>query len=149
MTSPVSLWKPPADMLPRVASKWRTFYRHAWDTYGTTPAQYRAVYLAQLGRCFGCQSKRGKHPDDPAGRGSRRLAWDHNHALGFRQEAVRGLLCSTGDLSCNRILGAVRDRPEVLERLVHHLRTAPAQSVFRALSEGRTDEEIQGMVLHP
>lgn len=141
-------WTPPTGMLTPVAVGWRAFYRHVQATYGVSPKQYRAVYLAQLGRCYGCQTKRGMHPDDPHGRGAVRLAVDHNHALGNRIEAVRGLLCRTGDLSCNRILGAIKDRPEALERLSHLLRTAPAQAVFLAMQSGRTDAQIQGMVLH-
>jgi hypothetical protein len=136
-------------MLPEVVREWRTFYRGIWNSYGVTPEEYRAIYLAQLGRCYGCQEKRGKHPDDPKGGGARRLAVDHNHALGYRKQAVRGLLCSTGDLSCNRIIGGLKDRPEALERLAHHLRTAPAQSVLAALAKGWPDDDIVGMVLHP
>lgn len=141
-------WTAPAGMLPQVRDNWRDFYRRIGKLYGMSPAQYRAVYLAQLGRCYGCQSKRGIHPDDPNGRGGVRLAVDHNHALGNRIEAVRGLLCRTGDMSCNRILGALSDRPEPLERLSHYLRTAPAQQVIQALEAGQSDEQIQGMVLH-
>jgi len=142
-------WTPPEGMLTEVTKAWRSFYGMIARRYGMSPAQYRAVYLAQLGRCYGCQSKRGIHPDDPKGMGAVRLAVDHNHVLGNRIEAVRGLLCRTGDLSCNRILGALKDRPEALERLGHHLRTAPAQSVLQALEAGKSDADIQGMVLHP
>ena len=138
-------WEPPEGMLPEVIKAWRSFYGTIARYYGVTPVQYRALYLAQLGRCYGCQNKRGIHPDDPKGRGSARLAVDHNHALGNRIEAVRGLLCRTGDLSCNRILGALQDRPEAFDRLSHHLRTAPAQAVFRSLAAGDGDEQIQGM----
>lgn len=138
-------WTPPAGMLPVVVASWRAFYGKALKQYGITPAQYRALYLAQLGRCYGCTEKRGIHPDDPKGRGPRRLVVDHNHAYGNRIEAVRGLLCGTGDLSCNRILGALKDRPEALERLAHHLRAMPAQETFRALAAGMGDDQIQGM----
>ncbi len=138
-------WTPPAGMLPEVERSWRAFYRGIARDYGMSPAQYRALYLAQLGRCYGCNEKRGKHPDDPRGGGSIRLAVDHNHVLGNRIEAVRGLLCPTGDMSCNRILGAVRDRPEALERLAHVLRAMPAQQVFLTLAAGATDDQIQGM----
>lgn len=137
-------WKPPVGMEESVVRSWQRFYTSAWSRYGITPAQYRALYLAQLGRCYGCWDKRGIHPDDPKGRGARRLSIDHNHAYGNRIEAVRGLLCGTGDLSCNRIIGALRDRPEALERLAHHLRTMPAQTTLRALEAGLSDEQIQG-----
>ena len=145
MTRPGFEWDIPAGMEKPVIASWRAFYAKAHASYGVTPAQYRAIYLSQLGRCYGCWDKRGIHPDDPKGRGARRLSIDHNHALGGRIEAVRGLLCGVGDLSCNRILGAVRDRPEALERLAHHLRTAPAQAALRSLAMGDTDEAIQGM----
>lgn len=138
-------WDIPIGMEKAVITSWRAFYGRAHDLYGITPAQYRALYLSQQGRCYGCWDKRGIHPDDPKGGGSRRLAVDHNHAYGNRIEAVRGLLCSTGDMSCNRILGAVRDRPEALERLAHVLRAMPAQSVLRSLAHGDGDEQIEGM----
>ena len=140
-------WAPPADMLPEVAADWRRFYQAALRAYGITPAQYRAIYLAQLGKCFICQKARGKHPDDPRGGGGRRLGVDHNHVLGNRIEAVRGLLCTGGDRTCNRIIGWL---PHVaLQRAVTYVEESPAQSVLHALAEGWTDEQVQGMVLHP
>lgn len=142
-------WTAPAGMQPVVRDAWRDFYRRAWNLYGITAEQYRAIYLAQQGRCFGCRAKRGIHPDDPAGRGSVRLAVDHNHAIGNRPQAVRALLCRTGDMSCNRILGAVRDSPLVLERLAATLRQAPAQIVLRALEEGLPEEHVVGMLVRP
>jgi len=138
-------WEPPAGMHPEVIRSWRSFYGHIQLNYGMSAAQYRAIYLAQLGRCYGCWDKRGIHPDDPGGTGAVRLAVDHNHVLGGRIEAVRGLLCRTGDMSCNRILGALRDRPEALERLAHHLRVAPAQYTLGLFREGAGDKEIEGM----
>lgn len=140
-------WTPPAGMLPAVVAAWRGFYGKALKQYGVNPDQYRALYLAQLGRCYGCWDKRGIHPDDPKGRGARRLSIDHNHAYGNRIEAVRGLLCGTGDLSCNRILGAVRDNAYALDRLSDLLRTMPAQAVLRAQAAGYSDDQIQGMAM--
>jgi hypothetical protein len=140
----ITEWQPPAGMLAPVAREWRTFYRHVLSTYGIAPAEYRALYLAQLGRCYICRKTRGKHPDDPNGRGARRLGIDHNHALGYRREAVRGLLCATGDASCNRIIGWL-DYP-ALNRAVIYVAESPAQSVLAALSEGYGDEQVQGML---
>lgn len=140
-------WQPPADMLPEVAADWRRFYNAVLRTYGITPAEYRAMYLAQLGRCFICRKARGKHPDDPKGSGGRRLGVDHNHVLGNRREAVRGLLCTGGDKTCNRIIGWLDHAS--LRRALAHLEESPAQSVLAALADGRADDEIQGMVLHP
>lgn len=138
-------WTPPAGMLPAVISSWKTFYVQAQRTYGITPAQYRALYLAQLGRCYICQTARGKHPDDPKGKGTRRLGVDHNHAIGNRIEAVRGLLC-TGSLSadtCNRMIGRYDYR--ALRRAVEYVEISPAQGVLAAMRDGFDDAEVQGM----
>lgn len=95
------LWTPPDGMPQNVINKWSRFYSYAMDTYGITPAQYRWLYQLQKGRCWICRTAKGVNPDDPAGRGSRRLGIDHNHITG----QVRGLLCSGGDKTCNRIIG--------------------------------------------
>lgn len=151
-------WEPPAGMDNSVAAGWRTFYRGIMDRYGMQPSQYRALYLAQQGRCLGCRITKGKHPDDPKGRGSTRLGVDHNHALGSgNPRAVRMLLCTVGDLSCNRIVGAVRDNPEVLFRLGAALMQPPAQRVFaeladmdkHGLSVDEQDAALLGMVTKP
>jgi hypothetical protein len=101
MASTVDLWTPPAGMAALDVKAWRTFYGRALDLYGTTPRDYRRLYIAQRGRCWICREAKGIHPDDPKARGSRRLGIDHNHATG----AVRGLLCTGGDKTCNRIIG--------------------------------------------
>lgn len=136
------LWTPPAGMLAPVAREWRTFYGHVLDTYGMTPAQYRALYLAQLGRCYICQKARGKHPDDPKGAGPRRLGVDHNHLFGNQIRAVRGLLCTTGDHSCNRIIGWLDHA--ALSRAVAYVEESPAQAVLSLLADGASDATIQG-----
>lgn len=139
-------WTPPEGMLKPVVQSWRTFYNAAFGKYGITPAEYRALYLAQLGRCFICQVARGIHPDDPNGRGSRRLGVDHNH-LASGRNSVRGLLC-TGSLSantCNRLIA--RYDHAALKRAVLYLEEWPAQAVLRRMDEGPVkDEEIQGML---
>lgn len=140
-------WTPPEGMDSQVAAEWRRFYSSALREYGTTPADYRAMYLAQLGRCYICQKARGKHPDDLIGRGGRRLAIDHNHALGNRREAVRGLLCSGGDKTCNRIIGWLPYA--ALRRACDYVLESPGQAVLKAVEEGLSDEQIQGMVLNP
>lgn len=101
MASTVDLWTPPAGMPVRVVAEWRSFYRAALDNYGVTPAVYRDLYYVQRGRCWICRKAKGKHPNDPRGAGGRRLGVDHNHATG----QVRGLLCTGGDKTCNRIIG--------------------------------------------
>ncbi len=129
-----------------IVTQWRTFYAGIARLYGITPAQYRALYLAQLGRCYICNTAKGIHPDDPKGRGTRRLAVDHSHLMGNRAEAVRGLLCS-GSLNantCNRLIA--RYPVQALKRAITHVTEAPAQAVLAALAEGTAMEEIQGMV---
>jgi len=152
MSTGAALWTPPDGMSSYMAASWRAFYRSIQEKYGMTPVQYRALYLAQKGRCFICRRARGKHPDDPRGGGARRLSVDHNHALGDRIEAVRGLLCGTGDMSCNRRIGAFErdgDSYAAIMRAAVHISEAPAQSVFAALEHGYTDKEITGMVIRP
>lgn len=109
-----------------MAAGWRTFYRHIADVYRITPQQYRDLYIAQHGCCYICRKAKGMNPDDPKGRGSRRLAVDHNHVTG----AVRGLLCSGGDKTCNRIIGWLS--VEALRRAVQYEEDPPAAVVFRA-----------------
>lgn len=101
MASTVALWDPPEGMTALKVKAWRVFYSRALDVYGVTPEQYRRLYIAQRGRCWICRKARGIHPDDPKAAGSRRLGIDHDHATG----AVRGLLCTGGDKTCNRIIG--------------------------------------------
>jgi hypothetical protein len=118
-------WTPPDGMAPHVARTWREFFRKAESGtagYTATPEMYVIMYKAQLGRCFICQVARGINPEDPNGRGAQRLGWDHNHATG----AVRGLLCTKGEWSCNRIVGRFRDNPEAWRRGYQYLTQPPA-----------------------
>lgn len=136
-------WDPPPGMLTPVAAEWRAYYRHAWTLYGVSPRFYRALYLAQSGRCYICRIASGIHPDDPKGGGRRRLGIDHNHAIGNRIEAVRGLIC-TGSLSantCNRLIA--RYNVSQLARAVDLLTMAPAQQVLN-LGDNLSDEELTG-----
>jgi hypothetical protein len=119
---------------------WREFFRKAASGqagYTVTWEDYVILYRAQLGRCFICQTARGINPDDPKARGSQRLGWDHNHATG----AVRGLLCTKGEWSCNRIVGRFRDKPEAFWRAFRYLTSPPAlvlADVQRALDSHAT-----------
>jgi len=140
----VQAWTPPAGMSVTVASGWRSFYRAAFLNYGVTPEFYRALYLAQMGRCYICRTARGKHPDDPKGTGGRRLGIDHNHVIGPRIEAVRGLLC-TGSLSantCNRLIAHYK--PAQLQRAVDYMQDPPATDVLRGLQDNphASDDQI-------
>lgn len=139
-------WKPPPDMLNPVAASWRAFYRTALATYGVTPAFYRQMYLAQSGRCYICRTAKGIHPDDPRGAGGRRLGIDHNHLLGNRIEAVRGLLC-TGSLSantCNRLIA--RYSAAQLERALGQLLDPPAQRLLRMIDVNTPDSIVTGLL---
>ena len=131
---PPSDWLPPRDMPPAVVAAWRAFYRKAWQAYGITPAQYRALYLAQLGRCYICQEAKGMHPDDPKGGGGKRLAVDHNHLM-RGVSSVRGLLCS-GSLTpqtCNRLIAWYPY--DALRRAIAYMERPPAQDVLRKLAD--------------
>lgn len=129
MTTPTPLaWTPPSGMEGGVAAGWRTFYRHIADVYRITPQQYRDLYVAQHGCCYICRKAKGVNPDDPRGRGSRRLAVDHNHVTG----EVRGLLCSGGDKTCNRIIGWLT--LDALRRAVAYVEGPPARTVRLARS---------------
>ena len=63
--------------------------------YGITVADYEEMYAGQNGCCAMCN------------RTFERLCVDHNHETG----KVRALLC----VGCNRLLGIVESRPELLE----------------------------------
>lgn len=121
-------WQAPAGMGTALQVAWRKFYGDARTKYGITPAQYRDLYLAQHGCCYICRKAKGVNPDDPRGRGSRRLAVDHNHVTG----EVRGLLCSGGDKTCNRIIGWLT--LDALRRAVAYVEGPPARTVRLARS---------------
>jgi recombination endonuclease VII len=123
-------YEPPAGMTPAVGRAWREFFRKAASGtagYTASPEMYLITYKAQLGRCFICQVAKGINPEDPRGRGTQRLGWDHNHATG----AVRGLLCTKGQWSCNRIVGRYRDNPQAFRRAARYLEQPPALILAR------------------
>ena len=148
------VWTPPQGMTKRVQADWRAFYAKALQEYGISPQDYRDLYRAQHGTCYICRVAKGKNPDDPHGRGGRRLGVDHNHALGSgNRAAVRGLLCSGGPARCNWIIGVLN--VVQLRRAVGYLELPPAQVVFHGTAgmdyweaqQGRTfpdrDEYLQ------
>lgn len=126
------LWTPPAGMDPTVTASWRAFYARAASGkagYVITPDQYRLLYLAQKGRCWICRTAKGIHPDDPKGRGWRRLGVDHDHQTG----AVRGLLC-TGSLSadtCNRLIA--KYSRQALARAAEYMNNPPARVLWQGM----------------
>lgn len=124
-TTPIA-WTPPAGMLLALAADWKSFFRAAEKAYGVTPQQYRDMYVAQHGCCYICRKATGKNPDDPQGKGGRRLGIDHNHTTG----AVRGLLCSgsTSANTCNRLIA--RYSLAALKRAVEYVESEPGQRVI-------------------
>jgi hypothetical protein len=97
----------------RVGYEARRAY-HLLTTYGLTLEQYNERAAAQGGLCAICQRPpSGRHP---------LLVVDHDHSCCPSKnktcgQCVRGLLCD----GCNRMLGAVGDSPETLERAVKYL----------------------------
>jgi hypothetical protein len=136
-------WEPPQGMDPEVSKAWRGFYGSIKLKYRMTPRFYRALYLAQSGRCYICRTAKGVHPDDPKGRGGRRLGVDHDHAVGDRIEAVRALVCSgsTSANTCNRLIA--RYDAQQLLRAVEVLQDRPAQSLL-LMGDNLTDTELTG-----
>lgn len=88
-------------------------------TYGITLAEYHLLLASQGGACWICRRKPRTRP----------LVVDHDHKRTGRA-AVRGLLCGSHSASCNRLLGAVRDNPELLRRMAEYLEARPAQAVL-------------------
>jgi hypothetical protein len=82
---------------------------------------------------------KGKHPDDPKGRGGRRLGWDHNHTT----DVVRGLLCTGGDRTCNRIIGWLNTA--ALKRAVEYMEDPPAPRVAKAIDSTKGSEVMRGL----
>lgn len=137
----MTAWTPPEGMLPAVVAGWRGFYRDILIKYGITPTQYRDQYIAQHGCCYICRKAVGKNPDDPKGKGGRRLAVDHNHFTG----ATRALLCSgsTSANTCNRLIA--RYSVQALKRAIAVLEEEPMQAVisFRASWPIATDADMK------
>lgn len=131
-------WTPPDGMAPAHVRAWREFFRKAADPkqggYTAGWEDYVILYRAQLGRCYICQTARGINPSDPKARGSQRLGWDHNHTTGV----IRGLLCTKGEWSCNRIVGRYRDNPDAFERAARYLQSPPALVLMHAAPQDYT-----------
>lgn len=81
----------------------RIFDRHLRRTFGITIEDYRAMEVAQGGKCAIC----GNPP------GARRLHVDHNHDTG----KVRALLCK----GCNNGIGMLREDIDVLASAMAYL----------------------------
>jgi hypothetical protein len=136
----MSAWTPPEGMSAAAVRSWRAFFAKAASGdagYRASWEDYVILYRAQLGRCYICQRAKGINPYDPQARGSQRLGWDHNHATG----AVRGLLCTRGERSCNRIVGNFRDNPDAFGRGYQYLTNPPALALANAIRAVESLEE--------
>ena len=82
---------------------------HRRAKFGITPEQYDAMLKEQGGVCAIC-----REPETGRNRaGAVSLAVDHDHETGL----VRGLLCNT----CNRGIGLLKDRPDILRSALQYL----------------------------
>lgn len=79
--------------------------------YGITLDDFNVMLASQDNACAICRTPHD--PDAPGRRGKLGLHVDHDHRTG----KVRGLLCN----GCNRALGFVQDRPEVLRAAADYL----------------------------
>ena len=79
-------------------------------TYSITLAEYDALLELQKGRCAIC----GGEGFLMGPQHKKKLVVDHDHATG----KVRGLLCH----NCNRALGLLGDKPELLHRAADYLK---------------------------
>lgn len=74
-----------------------------YKKYKLSQEQYEQLLKIKGNQCWIC----GSPPKN------RDLNIDHNHNLGFKPEAVRGLLC----FMCNyKLVGKMGDRPDSVER---------------------------------
>jgi hypothetical protein len=121
-----------------MASDLAKFFSDIYDKYELTPAEYRALYRAQGGRCFVCRRAQGK---------SKRLGVDHNHLTG----EVRALLC-TGSLNantCNRLI-AIYTRDALIRGAAVLSDPPPARTVLGVMrGEHDGDPEIPSLVGNP
>lgn len=106
------------------------FFADIFEKYGVTPAEYRAMYRAQGGRCYVCRKATGK---------SRRLGVDHNHETG----EVRGLVCtgSRDPKTCNRLI-AFYTRDTLLRAAEMLSDPPPARAVLSAIRQDKTGDPL-------
>lgn len=114
------------------------FFADIYEKYGITPAEYRALYRAQGGRCYVCRKADGS---------TRRLGVDHDHLTG----EVRGLVCtgSRDPKTCNRLI-AYYNRDQLLRAAAMLSDPPPARAVLSAIrSDASGDPEIPSLVGNP
>jgi hypothetical protein len=90
---------------------------HVLKTYSISGEEYWNIWYFQEMRCAVCLRATGS---------SKRLAVDHDHALGSGRDSVRGLLCS----NCNQMLGHARDDIKFFQRAIEYLTNPPARAVL-------------------
>lgn len=101
----------------KAASRDAARNNRAVKVYGLEDGDYAKLYAASGGRCYICN-----------GRGSGKLAIDHNHTTG----EVRGLLCTR----CNyHLLGRIgKDDPvllrEIMEKAIAYLEDPPSRGIL-------------------
>ncbi len=88
-----------------------------------TGAQVQQLLAEQDGRCAICRLATGA---------TKRLAVDHDHRTG----EIRGLLCMT----CNRMLGHLRDDPKAFWRAAEYLMNPPSRRAFSKEWRKRREE---------
>lgn len=104
--------------------------------YGLTAQQHAALLRFQGGACAICQRAKGT---------TRALAVDHDHSCCDGPtscgKCVRGLLCRP----CNRMLGHMRDNPEMAERAADYLRNWPTVRARNASATGGSTKSRGGL----
>lgn len=110
----------------------KEFLAHVQRTYGLTPAEYRALYRAQGGKCYVCRVATGPTRKNPR---ARFLGVDHDHLTG----EVRGLVCtgSRDAKTCNRLI-ALHNRAQLLRAAAMLSDPPPARAVLQAMRSGVT-----------
>lgn len=103
------------------------FLQHVERTYGVSPAEYRALYRAQGGRCYVCRIATGPTKENPK---ARHLGVDHDHLTG----EVRGLVCtgSRSAMTCNRLI-AIFGRAQLLRAAAMLSDPPPARAVLSVM----------------
>jgi hypothetical protein len=100
-------------------------HRLMWR-FGITVDEQKKIFEYQGNVCAIC----GRPPKNQG------LSVDHNHKTGL----LRGGLC----FMCNRILGLIRERIEVLEKAIDYLKNPPAVKALggeRYTAKGRIDNK--------
>ncbi len=88
--------------------------KYLMRSYGIDSYDYERLAAAHDGCCWIC----GNRPKP----GKRRLAVEHDHKTG----RVRGLAC----WSCNKLLAAARDNPDIMRTAAEYIESTEAQRLI-------------------